>query len=256
MKLHYAILIKHHCLYHTHSWHICTYSWHGTSTALMVFGPGKTKPLCLNKPGADNVQSVSFRANSPVMEFCLIVFDLKISLTRAQTQLWYFCVLSQFCSAESWLEPDRSNVFQKALRTIFSSRCSFIFDYFRVCFINCHCHLRGWGVDEDPVHLFPFYFNVCFMNCHYRLKRGVDEGPLLTPFPSLNYSGKMDVSLRQIVPGISYRDQTGLQINVSEKWDTGVKKIQKGGRVLGYWGFAGIRLGNNVRWWGQGGAIH
>ena len=116
----------------------------------------KKKPLCLNKPGADNVQSVSFRANSPVMEFCLIVFNLKISLTRAQTQLWYFCVLSQFCSAESWLEPDRSNALQKALR---------------------------WGGGWRPCTPFPFYFNVCFMNCHYRLKRGVDEGPLLTPFP-------------------------------------------------------------------------
>ena len=57
---------------------------------------------------------------------------------------------------------------------------------------------------------------------------------LLSP---LNYSGKMDVSLRQIVPGISYRDQTGLQINVSEKWETGVKKNakrRKGFRILGF----------------------
>ena len=94
-----------------------THSWHGTSTAIMVFGPGKKKlrPVRI-------MYSVAFQANSPVMEFCLIVFNLKISLTRAQTQLWYFCVLSQFCSAESWLEPDRSNVFQKALRTIFSRR--------------------------------------------------------------------------------------------------------------------------------------
>ena len=170
----------------------------------------KKKPLCLNKPGADNVQSVSFRANSPVMEFCLIVFNLKISLTRAQTELWYFCVLSQFCSAESWLEPERSNAFQKALR---------------------------WGGWMKTLYTFsPFTLMSASWTVTTAWRGGWMKAPcwLLSP---LNYSGKMDVSLRQIVPGISYRDQTGLQINVSEKWETGVKKNtkrRKGFRILGF----------------------
>ena len=41
--------------------------------------------FCLNKLPEDNVPSVSFRANRPVMEFCLIMFNLKIFPTTAHT---------------------------------------------------------------------------------------------------------------------------------------------------------------------------
>ena len=51
--------------------------------------------------------------------------------------------------------------------------------------LDCEMSFLRYEIENRlrAVYLFPFYFNVCFMNCDYHLKRGVDEGPLLTPFP-------------------------------------------------------------------------
>ena len=151
----------------------------------MVFGPGKKNLFVWINPVRIMYRVFPFEQTAQWWSFVWSCLTLKFPWQERKHNSDIFVCFRNFVQRKVGWNLIEVMFFRRRWELFFpgASRCSFIFDYFRVCFINCQCHLRGWGVDEDPVHLFPFYFNVCFMNCRYRLKRGVDEGPLLTPFP-------------------------------------------------------------------------